>query len=111
MTDTSVIPPATPDISVVQPNPATPTLPSNDKRGDIIAYAAMAMLFYIVTLIFIVVVLKIEVSPVMMTLVSVVVTAVTAGAATVLNFQFGSSKGSQDKNATIAAQTPEPPKA
>lgn len=104
------VPPVAPPASPIEPNPATPTLSSNDKRGDVIAYSAMAMLFYIVTLIFIVVVLKIEVSPVMMTLVSVVVTAVTAGAATVLNFQFGSSKGSQDKNVTIA-QSAETPKA
>ncbi len=95
--------------SEVQPNPVTPTLPSSDRRGDIIAYAAMAMLFYIVTLIFVIVAMKIEVSAVMMTLVSVVVTAVTAGAATVLNFQFGSSQGSQAKSdqlsAIVAAQT------
>jgi hypothetical protein len=97
------------DLSGVQP-PATPSAPAVsatvDRRGDLIAYAAIGMLFYIVTLIFVAVILKIEVSPVMMTLVSVVVTAVTAGAATVINFQFGSSKGSQAKDAQIAALTP-----
>ena|ERR1700754_658925 len=94
------------DTSGVQPINPPPPPTNNDRRGDILAYASVGMLFYIVTLIFIVVAMKIEISAVMMTLVSVVVTAVTTGAALVLNFQFGSSKGSQAKDAQIAALTP-----
>ena len=99
------------------PKPVLPTSPKSpqveackrDHRGDVLAYGMLILLAYVVTLIFAVVILQIKIDPVVLTLVSVAVTCVTSGVGIVLGFQFGSSQGSQDKNATLAAATTQGP--
>lgn len=84
----------------------TPVNLPNDRRGDYLAYASVLLLFYVITLIFAVVALGLKIDPVELTLVSMVVSAVVGAVGTILAFQFGSSKGSQAKDALL---TPTPP--
>lgn len=100
MTDTSTT-------SAVPTPPAAP--PSIDRRGDIIAFGVMALVALVIILVFLVVILGIKVDPIELTLLTLVVGAPITALGVITGFQFGSSKGSQDKNATIAAQTPANP--
>lgn len=98
MTDTSGIPPA---------NPAAPAAPApNDKRGDIIAYGVLALVGLVIVLVFLVVLVGIKIDPVELTLLTLVVGAPITALGVLTGFQFGSSKGSQAKDAQIAALTP-----
>lgn len=94
------------DTSTVQavPTPAAIPAPEKpDKRGDTLAYGALGLMFYVVTLVFVVVIAGVKIDPVSLTLATMVVTAVIATAGAVYSFQYGSSKGSQVKDAAIAA--------
>jgi tetrahydromethanopterin S-methyltransferase subunit E len=91
------------DLSGVQP--ATPT-PSADKRGDIIAFGVLALVALVIVLVFLVVIMGVKVDPVELTLLTLVVGAPITALGVITGFQFGSSKGSQVKDAQIAALTP-----
>lgn len=79
---------------------------SRDHRGDILAIGALLVFVYIATLVFVLVYKQIKIDPVVLVLVSTVVSAAIMLPTAVYAFQFGSSKGSQDKNQQIAALTP-----
>lgn len=86
------------------PVPASPAVEAckRDKRGDVLAYSSMALLGLVIILLF----FKGIPDGTTGTLIVTIATGVLALAGTVIGFQFGSSQGSQDKNATIAAQNP-----
>lgn len=84
------------------------TATKNDRLAFYLAMGFLGLTFYVVTLVFVIVALKIEISAVMMALVTMVVGSVTTGIGVILNWMFGSSRGSQVKDATIAALTPPP---
>lgn len=100
------------DVSGVQTpttgnSPVVPTTP--DRRGDIIAFGVLGLVALVIVLVFLVVILGIKVDPVELTLLTLVVGAPITALGVITGFQFGSSKGSQTKDAQIAALTPTTP--
>ena len=88
---------------------APPSPPSDaDRRGDILAFGALGLLALVIFLGFGLVIFKAQIDGATGTLITEIVAAVISIATVVYSFQFGSSKGSQDKNAQIAALTPPP---
>lgn len=86
-------------------SPATEAC-KRDQRGDILAYAAVGLVSLVIIFSFVMVMLGKTPNATMTTLVVQIVTGVFSFAAIVYGFQFGSSQGSQDKNATIANSAP-----
>lgn len=95
---------------------ATPSAPAvspasipNDRRGDIIVYGVLALVALVIVLVFLIVILGIKIDPVELTILTLVVGAPITALGVITGFQFGSSKGSQAKDAQIAAMTPPVP--
>lgn len=83
--------------------------PTSDPRGDFLAKATVGIVVLIIVLVFALVFLSefgFKVDTSLMTLVGQVVATALAFGTAVWAFQFGSSKGSQDKDAVIANSTP-----
>lgn len=99
------------DQSGVQP-PAPPAVSAAaDPRGDFLAKATVALIFSIIGFVLILVILSafgLKPDPGLITIVVQVVSTVLGLGITLWGFQYGSSKGSQAKDAQIAALTPPP---
>lgn len=95
MSDTSTVQPASPTVEACR----------RDRRGDVLAYAAIGFMFFIV-----IVLIFVHMDQFLHDILLVIIGAMVGIAKDVYGFQFGSSQGSQAKDAIIAAQTaPTPP--
>lgn len=92
--------------------PTTSTANPADDNGKFLERAAVYMVVLVIVLIFTLVILSgfgLKFDTTLIAFVSSVLLLVGGFAGTVFGWRFGSSKGSQDKNATIASLSVLPP--
>lgn len=104
MTDTSTVTAAEP-VPTLTPVPPDTEACRRDRRGDVLAYAAIGFMFFIV-----VVLIFVKMDQFLHDILLVIIGAMVGIAKDVYGFQFGSSQGSQAKTdqltAIVAAQNP-----
>jgi len=91
------------------PDPLPPTVTPSDWRGDFLAKATVGLIALVVVLVFLLAFLSafgLKPDASFETVVIQVITTVLGFGGILWGFQFGSSKGSQAKDAQIAALTP-----